>query len=182
MKLDGAADVQRFLDASDAEMAALTRFVDYRSADGLYRKYRVAMVEGRPYLCHLAVSAHWMVHYLNAGMDADAGKRADEAAAMASFDAGFARRHGAALATIAGILTVDLFSIDCAELPDGRLLVFEADTAAILHAMDPPAVFPYKLPQMARVFAAVRSGRAAVGGAGPVDGCCFGYACGGPVG
>src|SRR5262249_33526639 len=33
-------------------------FVDYRSADGLYRKYRVAIIDGRPYACHMAISRH----------------------------------------------------------------------------------------------------------------------------
>ena len=41
-----------------------------------------------------------------------------------------------------------------AETRDGRLLVFEADTAAIIHLMDPPDLFPYKPPQMRKVFAA----------------------------
>ena len=51
-------------------------------------------------------------------------------------------------------LGFDYYSIDCAETRDGRLLVFEADTAAIIHLMDPPDLFPYKQPQMRRVFAA----------------------------
>jgi hypothetical protein len=33
-------------------------------------------------------------------------------------------------------------------------LVFEADTAAIIHMMDPPDLFPYKQPQMRKVVAA----------------------------
>jgi hypothetical protein len=39
-------------------------------------------------------------------------------------------------------------------LPDDRLLVFEADTAAIIHLMDPIDLFPYKHVHMPRVFAA----------------------------
>ena len=46
----------------------------------------------------------------------------------------------------------DYYSIDCGELPDGRLVVFEADTAAIIHLMDPEEMFPYKHVQMRRVF------------------------------
>jgi hypothetical protein len=44
--------------------------------------------------------------------------------------------------------------VDCAETRDGRLLVFEADNTAIVHDMDPPDVFPYKPPQMRKIFAA----------------------------
>ncbi len=130
----------------------LTRFVDYRSADDQFRKYRVVFIEGQPWLCHMAVSSHWMVHYLNAGMAESAEKRAEEARAMAGFDDGFGRRHGPALAAVAAALGFDYCSIDCGETPDGRLLVFEADTAAIAHLLDSPALHPYKPPQMRRVF------------------------------
>ena len=144
-------------------------FVDYRGADGLYRKYRIAFIGGAPMLCHMAVSAHWMVHYLNAGMAESAAKRAEEAAAMASFDDGFARRHATALAAVAEWAGLDYFQIDCAELPDGRLLLFEADVGGIVHMMDPPDLYPYKLPQMRRVidaFGAMLAGAAAPSPAG----------------
>ena len=148
------AGLRAHLATLDAAEVFATPFVDYRGADGLYRKYRIAVVAGRPFLCHMAVSAHWMVHYLNAGMAESAARRAEEAAAMATFDAGFARRHAAALATITEWAGLDYYQIDCAELPDGRLLLFEADVAGIVHMMDPPALFPYKPPQMQRVMAA----------------------------
>jgi hypothetical protein len=47
---------------------------------------------------------------------------------------------------------LDYFAIDCAELPDGRLLLFEADVAMIVHAMDSDRVFPYKKLAMAKLF------------------------------
>lgn len=134
----------------------LSSFIDYRSADGLYRKYRVVLIEGRPQLCHLAVSSHWMIHYLNAGMSEHAARRDEEAQAMTSFDDGFARRHAAALQAITERLALDYVGLDCAELADGRLLVFEADTAMVVHAMDPLDRFGYKQPAMQRVFAAFR--------------------------
>ena len=132
----------------------LTAFEDYASPDGLYRKSRVAFIDRAPFLCHLGISGNWMVHYLNAGMTESAEKRAEEAAAMAGFDQGFARRHAAAFNELHARLPFDYYSIDCAETRDGRLLVFEADTAAIVHLMDPPDMFPYKQPRMRRVFAA----------------------------
>jgi hypothetical protein len=130
----------------------LTEFEDYASPDGLYRKSRIAFVGRRPFLCHMAVSRHWMVHYLNAGMTESAAKRDEESSAMAGFDAGFARRHAAAFGALNERLGFDLYSIDCGETRDGRLLVFEADAAAIVHMMDPEDLFPYKHPQMRKVF------------------------------
>lgn len=132
----------------------VTAFEDYRGADGLYRKSRVGFIDRQPFLCHMAISSNWMVHYLNADMTKSAARRAEEAAAMAVFDNGFACRHAAAFAALHERLGFDYYSIDCAETRDGRLLVFEADAAAIIHLMDPPDLFPYKQPQMHKVFAA----------------------------
>jgi len=132
----------------------VTEFEDYAAPDGYYRKSRIGFIDRQPFLCHMAISRHWMVHYLNAGMTESAEKRAQEASAMADFDRGFARRHAAAFDALHERLGFDFYSIDCAETHDGRLLVFEADAAAIIHLMDPAEMFPYKQPQMRKVFAA----------------------------
>ncbi|MGH6970728.1 MAG: hypothetical protein ACREEQ_03885, partial [Caulobacteraceae bacterium] len=132
-------------------------FVDYSGPDGRFRKLRVAMVGGRPFLVHMAISDHWMVHYLNAGMDLDPAKRAEEAEAMATFETGFAARHGAALAAMHRAFGLDYFALDCAEDREGRLLLFEADTAMIVHDMDPPDLYPYKPPAMRKLFAAFQA-------------------------
>jgi hypothetical protein len=151
-KADDADDLACYVSHSAAEDFFVTAFVDYRSSDSLYRKYRVAFFDGAPFLCHMAASEHWMVHYLNAGMTESAAKRDDEARAMAGFDEGFARRHASAFAALNRRIGLDYFSIDCSETRDGRLLVFEADVAAIIHMMDPPDLFAYKRPHMQRVF------------------------------
>jgi hypothetical protein len=154
VRLAGAADVLPYLDDQPAPEFFIAPFVDYRGADGLYRKYRVALVAGHPYACHMAISNHWMIHYLNAGMMESAAKRAEEARFMAEFDRDFAVRHRAALAAIADRIGLDYVTMDCAETPDGRLLLFEAGNGMIVHAMDPPELFPYKAPQMRKVFGA----------------------------
>ncbi len=152
LKVDSPAELAAFLDQADGELFYVSRFVDYRGADGWFSKYRIAFVDGAPFLCHMAASEHWMVHYLNAGMDGDPAKRAAEQRAMETFEAGFAARHGMGLAAVAAAIGLDYFSIDCAESQDGRLLVFEADVAAIIHSMDPPDLYPYKQAAMQRCY------------------------------
>jgi hypothetical protein len=153
-RVQNPAELAGYLRFSFERHFFVTAFEEYSGPDGLYRKSRVAFIDRQPFLCHMAISSHWMVHYLNAGMTESADKRADEARAMAGFDNGFARRHAAAFEALHQRLGFDYYSIDCAETQDGRLLVFEADAAAIVHLMDPPDLFPYKQPQMRRVFAA----------------------------
>jgi hypothetical protein len=132
-------------------------FVDYSGPDGRFRKLRVALVNGRPFIVHLAISEHWMVHYLNAGMSEAAGKRAEEAAVMASFETGFAARHAEAFRALHAAFGLDYFAVDCAEDRQGRLLIFEADTAMIVHDMDPPELYPYKPAAMRQLFAAFQA-------------------------
>ena len=153
-RVEDAAGLAAYLQVAELEFAYVSPFVDYASADGKYRKYRIAFIGGQPFLAHMAIGDHWIVHYLNAGMAESADKRAEEEAAMAGFAEGLGARHAAAFAALNVKLGLDYFAIDCAETPNGDLLLFEADVSMIVHALDPEAVYPYKRPAMARLFAA----------------------------
>jgi hypothetical protein len=155
-KLPDLAAIRAYLAEQPESEFFVTRFIEYRGPDGLFRKYRIAVIDGRPFACHMAISSHWMVHYLNAGMTESAEKREEEARFMAEFDGDFARRHAEAIRAITDRVGLAYYAMDCGETPDGRLLLFEADVAMILHAMDPPGMFPYKQRQMRKVFGAFR--------------------------
>jgi hypothetical protein len=153
-KVDEPIELSLYLDEREEQEFFVSRFIDYASEDGLFRKYRVVFVDGVAYACHMAIARRWDIWYLNAGMAASEAKRLEEAAFMQTFDIGFGRRHRSVLAAIAERIGLDYFIIDCAETKDGSLLVFEADNTAVVHNMDPPDVFPYKPPQMQKIFAA----------------------------
>ncbi len=151
-KIDDEASLENYLSRVKDDTFFLTDFVDYRSPDGLFYKLRVVLINGAPYIAHMAMNDHWMIHYLNAGMKEVASKRALEAQGMADFQSGFALRHAAAFATLHKNLGLDYVVMDCAELPDGRLFVFEADTIMIVHDMDDEIIYPYKKPAMKVLF------------------------------
>lgn len=157
-RADAPADVRAFLAADPAAVCYLAPYVDYRSPDGFFRKYRVLLIDAKPYLCHVAISANWVVHYMSAGMTADdaigEAKRAEEARCMRDFDRDFLVRHGTALAAIAHRLGLDYVGVDCGFDVDGKLLLFEVDAGMTVHLMDPCERFPYKHEQMPKVFAA----------------------------
>lgn len=155
-KIEHVTELQEYLRAISENDFYISPFVDYRSADGLFRKYRVVLIDARPYICHLAISSHWMIHYLNAGMTESAEKRAEEERCFANFDTGFAMRHAPALRLIYERMGLDYLGIDCAETPSGELLIFEVDSNMIVHAFDSVELFPYKQAQMQKVFAAFR--------------------------
>jgi len=152
VKLDCNSAIAPYLENQPEPQFYISPFVDYSSDDGLFRKYRIALIDGSPFICHLAISSNWLVHYLNANMIGNDSKLQEEAHAMRDFDDRFGQRHQRAFAAIQHALQLEYLIIDCAETADGRLLVFEVDTSAIVHAMDSIETFPYKRPQMHKTF------------------------------
>jgi hypothetical protein len=153
-KLDDRAAIVRYLAERPELEFFVSRFVYYANDDGLFRKYRIVFVDGRPYACHMAIADRWDIWYLNAGMAFSESKRLEEEDFMRNFDSGFAVRHRAALAAMADRVGLDYFTVDCAENKCGELLIFEADNTAVVHNMDSPELFPYKPPQMRAIFEA----------------------------
>lgn len=156
-KVSQAAELADYLAATDEQEFFVSRFVDYQSRDGHYRKWRIALIDGVPYLGHLAISSHWIVHYNTAGMDESAEKRCEEARALVQFETDFALRHRDALRAIAEQLALDYVVLDCAETQDGKLLLFEVDNRGWIHATDPLDLFAYKQLAMQNLFDAFRA-------------------------
>lgn len=152
-KFESMEDVERYLSKVAGEIFYVSGYVDYASLDGQFRKYRIAVVEGTPYPCHMAISSRWMVSYRNSEMEKAEWKRLEEAEFMGEFS--FGKRHAMALKAISEAVGLDYFVIDCGEL-EGKLLLFEIDNRAYVHDMDPPEIFPYKGPALRRLFGAFR--------------------------
>ncbi len=153
-RIDGPEALEPYMAQTPADRYFMSRFIDYSSDDGLFRKYRVVLVEGKAYAAHMGISSYWMIHYLNAGMTDSPAKRAEEARFMAMFDreGGFGRRHAAALSAVAERFGLDYLVVDCAETREGELLVFEVDPGAVVHSMDPEDLFPYKRQHMDKIY------------------------------
>jgi hypothetical protein len=151
-KLDDGQALESYLEGREEELFFVSRFVDYSSDDEQFRKYRIVFIDGAPYACHMAIADRWDIWYLNAGMSQSEEKRREEETWMRTFDIGFGRRHQTALAAMAERVGLEYFTIDCAETWDGALLIFEADNTAVVHNMDHAHVFPYKPPQMRKIF------------------------------
>jgi hypothetical protein len=156
-RLADAAEARAYVAARPEREFYVAAYVDYRSEDGLFRKFRVALIDGKPYICHLAISEDWIVHYINADMRISARKRAEEAALMGSFDSDFAARHRSAFSAIADRFGLDYVILDCGEMRDGRLVLFEADVGGWIHSTDPADIFPYKPKVMQKAFDAFRN-------------------------
>ena len=154
-RIDDPAQRGAYLAAHDAAELYVAPFVDYRSADGLFRKYRIIFVDGEPLPCHLAISPHWMVHYYNAPMAENVWMRDEEHAFMADLGSVFSGRLRDALRETAELLALDYVGIDAAIDREGKLLIFEADNALIVHLLDDPVMYAYKHQYVPRIYAAL---------------------------
>jgi hypothetical protein len=148
-------ELQTYLATTEATAFFVSPFVDYKSDDGYFRKYRFVYVDGEPFPVHEAISQKWMIHYYNAQMAEHQWMRDEEAAFLADPWDRFGGSLGAAVRAIAPAAGLEYFGIDCAIAPDGRLLVFEADAAMLVHTTDPVDLYPYKHEFVPRIYRAL---------------------------
>ena len=112
----------------------LSDYRDYRSADGYFRKYRIIFIDRQPFPYHLAISTHWMVHYFSADMEANPWKIDEEKQFLENAAAVLGPSAMAAIRAIGLRMDLDYAGIDFALLPDGQVLVFEANATMLVHA------------------------------------------------
>lgn len=154
-RISSKEELADYLDKVKADDFFLARYIDYRSKDGLFRKFRITLIDGQSYASHMAVSDNWMIHYLNAGMYEDEDKREEERAFMEHFD-DFVARHRTTLDEIIRRTGLDYLLIDGNEMQNGDMLIFEIDHTMVVHAMDPEDLFPYKQLHIAKARDAFR--------------------------
>ena len=89
-RIADAAELQSYLAGRPENTFFISRFVDYASRDGMFRKYRIVFVDGKAYGCHMAIADEWKVWYLNADMAVSVPYRAEEAQFHAGLRPNFA--------------------------------------------------------------------------------------------
>ncbi|MDR3481397.1 MAG: hypothetical protein P4L91_11880 [Burkholderiaceae bacterium] len=127
---------------------------DYRhycSADGYFRKYRVIFIDGEPYPYHLAISRHWLVHYLSAEMLPHAWKRAEEQRFLDDPATVLGPAAMQALRAIGQRMNLDFCGIDFSLLEDGRILLFEANATMLVHLEQFHAALQFRNPYVQRI-------------------------------
>lgn len=134
----------------------LTEFVDFADADGVYRKTRILSIGGRVMPEHLAAATDWNIHHRNsrAYMAQHPEAQADERDYLENFERRIGLDRLIAIGEMADRLELDFFGIDGALLPDGRLLVFEANPSMRAMYAEAREGFEYLLPNLGRISAA----------------------------
>ena len=150
-RVDTPRAISDFVGATEGDAFYLTRFVDYRSADGHYRKYRLIFLGDAVLPYHLAIGDHWKVHYFRTPMDQHDWMRREEEEFLADHTRIFGPAHAATLVAIRDALDLEFFGIDCGIDRDGALVLFEANASMLIHANDSRDLFPYKQGSFERI-------------------------------
>ena len=154
---DGPGELAAAGETLAGEDAYLTAFHDYRAADGRYRKGRVVFIDRRPFPYHWAVADHWLAHYETAGMAAAADRQAEELRFLQAPQTFLGERAWRAIGEIGKRLDLDYAGVDFSILPDGRILVFEANATMLVHPEAEVSEFAYKNPAVARIVEAFQA-------------------------
>lgn len=165
VRVDGSEDLAAAAEALAGGEAYLTEFHDYRAADGRYRKGRVVFVDRRPFPYHWAVADHWLAHYETAGMSGAADRQAEELRFLQAPQSMVGDRAWRAIGRIGERLDLDYAGLDFSVLPDGKVLVFEANATMLVHPEAEAGEFAYKNPAVARIVDAFQALLAEAAGA-----------------
>jgi hypothetical protein len=108
-----------------------TEFADYRSADGLYRKYRICVIGRSIILRHMIVSDGWNVHGRDRRrlMLARADLRDQERRLVESPRHAFPSSALETLKAVRKRIPLDYFGVDFGIAADGAVVLFEANAA-----------------------------------------------------
>lgn len=105
-----------------------TQFHDFASSDGLYRKYRMFFIGAGMILRHMYASDHWNVHNPDrARFMAPRPEIVAEERALIGKTEPFGARAQSVLQAVRQRMPLDFFGLDFAFMPDGDVLLFEAN-------------------------------------------------------
>jgi tetratricopeptide (TPR) repeat protein len=141
-KFDCADALTTFLAAHADGDRYLIDYIDYRSADGYFRKYRFIFAGQDILPYHLAIGESWKLHRDATDMGHHDWMQREEEFFLRDPGSVFAERHFEMLRTIKQRIGLDFFGIDCALDTAGDLVVFEVNASMLVHDENPD--FSYK--------------------------------------
>ncbi|MBV8666821.1 MAG: tetratricopeptide repeat protein [Burkholderiaceae bacterium] len=149
-KVDSVEGIDAFVFGHPDSTFYLGEYIDYQSADGYFRKYRVICLDGEVLPYHLAIHNHWMVHHFRTDMANQEWMRKEEEAFLKNMDDVFDARHQESLRAIGKATGLDYCGIDCSLDREGNIVVFETNATMLVHD-EKEATFAYKNPYIAKI-------------------------------
>lgn len=111
--------------AFDGRSFYAIEFVDFQSDDGLYRKYRIVLIDGKFYPRHLIISKSWNIHSETRAelMESDEKYKEEELAYLNNPHPALAQQ----CQDIYEKIPLDFVGVDCHINDKGEMLIFEVN-------------------------------------------------------
>jgi hypothetical protein len=148
-KFEDVAALAAFLAAQADHDRYVIDYIDYRSVDGFFRKYRFLFIGGEILPYHLAIGDDWKLHRDSTEMGRHVWMQDEEERFLRDPEQVFGAAHYEALRLIRDRIGLDYFGIDCGLDRDGKLVVFEVNASMLVHDQNPE--FPYKDMYISRI-------------------------------
>ncbi len=145
----GVAEVAAVVGRNPDADYYVTEFVDYHSADGYFRKYRLIFVGDEILPYHLAIGDRWKIHHFRTDMEHHPWMQREEEAFLRDPGRVFGPLQMAALRAIQAAVGLEFFGIDCSLDHAGDVVVFEVNATMLVHGDNTD--LPYKEPYVARI-------------------------------
>jgi hypothetical protein len=156
VKVDDAVALPSTVASLPGSTLLVIQFLDTRGSDGMFRKYRVMIVDGQLLPLHLAISPSWKVHYFSADMVDHPKHRAEDEAFLQDMPRVLGPRAAGALASVRDRLGLDYGGIDFALDGQGDVIVFEANATMVIVQPPDDERWRYRVEPVERVKTAVR--------------------------
>ncbi len=155
--IDEPVQLPATLDRLPGDTLLVMEYLPYQSPDGLFRKYRMIMVDGQPYPVHLAVSDQWKVHYFSSLMTDRPDLRAEEKIFLDDPEKHLGHEVMETLQHISREIGLDYFGLDFNVTPEGEVWVFEANATMVLQPVPMESVWDYRKPAIQQAMSAVQA-------------------------
>ena len=131
--------------AASGEEQIATQFVDFRSSDDLYRKYRLFFIGPKMILRHKLISDQWNVHAKDRKrfMAGRPALVAEERALFADPTDALEQGVKQVMLAIRERMPLDFFGVDFGVAPDGQVVLFEANAAMCFFPFSADPRFAY---------------------------------------
>ena len=129
MRVEDPDDIQpQYALPMDGRDFYLTEFFDFKSPDGFYRKYRLAVVDGVVFPRHMIISDSWLIHAANQELMVQNPELASEEAEwLDSFNEVTRPSLEPAIAALSRLVQLEYFGIDCHLNQNGEMILFEVN-------------------------------------------------------
>lgn len=157
VRVEREQDLAHSLQRVGGHEVLVLQYLDARSGDGKFRKYRVMLIDGQCVPLHVAISPDWKVHYFTADMAMNAAHRAEDAAFLADMPGVLGQRAVDALRRLRTALGLDYAGVDFSLTAEGEVLLFEANATMVVVPPAPGAQWDYRRIHVQRVLDAIRA-------------------------